>query len=86
MKNTLSLIGAIVVGIGVIVTAAILVKKYVDKTAKKKKEADFCECDGNCCDLGFDDEDGINWDEIPVEDDEEIAGESIKELDNLDAE
>ena len=88
MKNALSLIGAIVVGIGVIVAAAIIVKKYSDKmAAKKKKEEDaLFECDGTCCDLGFDDEDELNWEDIPVEDDDDLAEESVKELDNLDAE
>lgn len=39
----------------------------------------------DCCDLGFDDEDELNWEDIPVEEDEEdIIAESIKELDDLD--
>lgn len=83
MKNTLTLIGAIVVGIGVIAGAAIIVKKYADKMAEKKKEEEeLFDCEGGC-DLGFDDED-INWD-VPVEEDEEgILAESIDELDDLD--
>lgn len=85
MKNTLSLIGAIVLGIGVVVAGGIIVKKYLDKKAEKKKKEDeeLMECD--CCDLGFDDEDGLNWEDIPVEEDEEdLIAESIKELDDLD--
>ena len=85
MKNTLSLIGAIVLGIGIVVTGCIIVKKYLDNKAEKKKKEDeeLMECD--CCDLGFDDEDGLNWEDIPVEEDEEdIIAESIKELDDLD--
>lgn len=85
MKNTLSLIGAIVVGIGVVVAGGLIVKKYLDKKAemKKKQEEELMECD--CCDLGFDDEEDLNWEDIPVEEDEEdILAESIKELDDLD--
>ena len=87
MKNVVTFIGAITVAIGVIAAAAILVKKYADKMAEKKRQEDeeFFECDGNCCDLGFDDEDTINWEDIPVEEDEEdFIAESIKELDDLD--
>ncbi len=85
MKNTLSLIGAIVLGIGVVVAGGLILKKYFDKKAeqRKKEEEDFMDCD--CCDLGFDDEEGLNWEDIPVEEDEEdILSESIKELDDLD--
>ena len=87
MKNTLTLIGAIVVGIGVIAGAAIVVKKYVDKQAEKKRaeEDALFDCDGTCCDLGFDDEDEINWADIPTEDDEDILSEGIGELNDLDA-
>ena len=88
MKNVFTFIGAITVAIGVVAAAAIIVKKYADKMAEKKRAEDegFYECDGNCCcDLGFDDEEDINWEDIPVEEDEEdIIAESIKELDDLD--
>ncbi len=86
MKNTLTLIGAIVVGIGVVVAGGIIVKKYFDKTAEKKKAQEEDDLLGYE-DLGFDDEDAINWEDIPVEEDEEgVIAESIKELDDLDAE
>jgi len=88
MKNTLALVGAIVVAIGAIAAAAIIVKKYTDKLAEKKKKEEedcCCDCDGACCDLGFDDEEEINWEDIPVEDDDDLASvESIDELNDLD--
>ncbi len=81
MKNTLSLIGAIAVGIGVIVASAIIVKKYVDKKSLKKRDEDVL----GGCDCGFCDDDAFDWEDIPVEEDEEdIIAESIKELDDLD--
>lgn len=82
MKNTLSLIGAIVVGIGVIVASAIIVKKYLDKKAEEKKVKEEEEKN----DFNFIDDDDFNWEDIPVEEDEEdIVAESIKELDDLDS-
>ena len=81
MKNTLSLIGAIVVGIGVIVTAAIIVKKYVNNRVEKKKNNEELK-QAECASCNED----LNWENIPVEEDEEdIIAESITELDDLDA-
>ena len=81
MKNTLSLIGAIAVGIGVIVASAIIVKKYLDKKAEEKKKEEDEKGE-----LNFLDDDDFNWEDIPVEEDEEdIIAESIKELDDLDS-
>lgn len=82
MKNTLSLIGAIAVGIGMIVASAIIVKKYLDKKAEEKKKEEEAEK----AELDFLDDDDFNWEDIPVEEDEEdVIAESIKELDDLDS-
>ena len=83
MKNTLSLIGAIVIGIGVMVASALIVKKYLDKKALKKKEAAAKEED--CCCGCCDEEEDLNWEDIPVEDDDETIIADVKELDGLDA-
>lgn len=89
MKNTLTLIGAIAVAVGVLAAAAIVVKKYTEKCTKKKKDEALFDCDGTCCDndvFGEDEEsESLNWEDIPVEDDEDSA-ESVEELNNLDAE
>lgn len=90
MKNVLALIGAVTVAVGVVAAAALVVKKYLDKVEEKKRieeEEALFGCDGTCCDLGFDEEEeGIDWGDIPVEDDDEELSESIKELDGLDIE
>ena len=89
MKNVLALIGGFTVAVGIVAAAALVVKKYLDKVEEKKRkqeEDDFFACDGNCCDLGFDDdEEEIDWGNIPVEDDDDFA-ETLQELDGLDSE
>ncbi len=81
MKNTLTIIGAIAVAVAAIAAVAIFVKKYTVKLSiKKNDEAELPEED-DILEFGED----INWEEVPVEEDEDdILAESIDELDNLD--
>ncbi len=84
MKNTFTIIGAIAVALALVAAVAIFVKKYtVNFSIKKNEEAELPE-DDDIYSFG----DDIDWEEVPVEDDDEldILSESAAELDNLDAE
>ena len=81
MKNTLTIIGALAVAAAVIAAVAIFVKKYTVKfTIEKNCDACGCGCDEeDNADLYED----INWEEVPVEDDEEEISFLDEELDEL---
>ena len=84
MKNTLTIIGAIAIAIGVAAAVAVFVKKYTVNfnlsVSKKPEPIDFDEYD----DFDEDFEDDITWEEVPVEEEDELLAETIDELDNLD--
>ncbi len=82
MKNTLTIIGAIAVAVAAIAAIAIFVKKYTVKLSVTKNQPDELPEEDDILEFGED----INWEEVPVEDDDEddILAESIDELDNLD--
>ncbi len=83
MKNTFTIIGAIAVALALVAAVVIFIKKYtVNISIKKNEEAELPEED-DIYDFG----DDLDWEEVPVEDDEDefkILTESIDELDNLD--
>lgn len=83
MKNTLTIIGAIAIAIGVAAAVAVFIKKYTVNfnlsVTKKPEDIDFDDYD----DFDEDFDDDITWEEVPVEEDDLIA-ETINELDNLD--
>lgn len=82
MKNTLTIIGAIAVAVAAIAAIAIFVKKYTVKFSITKNDPAELPEEDDILEFGED----INWEEVPVEDDDEddILAESIDELDNLD--
>lgn len=83
MKNTFTIIGAVAVALALVAAVAVFVKKYtVSFSIKKNEEAELPEED-DIYDFG----DDIDWEEVPVEDDDDefkIVTESVDELDNLD--
>ena len=82
MKNTFTIIGAVAVAVALVAAVAIFVKKYtVNISIKKNEEANLPEED-DIYNFG----DDIDWEEVPVEEDDEfgILSESAAELDNLD--
>lgn len=84
MKNTLTIIGAIAIAIGVAAAVAVFVKKYTVNfhLSVNKKPEDFDLDDYD--DFEDDFEDDITWEEVPVEEEEDLLSETIDELDNLD--
>lgn len=81
MKKALAIFGAIAIAAAIIAGIVIFVKKYtVNFSITKNKPAELPEEDDS-----FDFDEDINWEEVPVEDDEEdIFAESKNELSKLD--
>ena len=78
MKNTFTIIGAIAVALALVAAVVVFVKKYTVSFSIRKNED--AELPGEDDIYSFDD---LDWEEVPVEEDEEL--EDASELDSLDA-